>query len=126
MHMQILHGTTAWIAKSEYELIQNIQNKPLKINSKLSDHTRSCIEAMLKLDEKDRISWDSLLRHPVFQGHFHEYINMNQSFEDKMKSVMNELRYVIKSSNIDLERLFANLGYSKDSELTLDNLRKLF
>jgi Ca2+-binding EF-hand superfamily protein len=37
---------------------------------------------------------------------------------------MNELRYVIRSSNIDLERLFSSRGYSKNSELTLEDFKK--
>lgn len=79
---------------------------------------------MLRLEEKDRIGWDDLLRNPVFGNYFSEYITMNETFENKMKSIMNELRYVIKSSNIDLERLFASRGYSKNSELTLEDFRK--
>ena len=79
---------------------------------------------MLKLEEKDRIGWDQLLRHPVFEGHFNYYVTMNESFENKMKSIMNELRYTIRSQNIDLERLFSSRGYSKNSELTLEDFKK--
>ena len=41
-----------------------------------------------------------------------------------MKTIMNELRYIINSTNIDLERLFASRGYTKNSELTLEDFRK--
>ena len=33
---EVLHGKTPWTARSEYELIKNIQTKPLKISEKLS------------------------------------------------------------------------------------------
>jgi hypothetical protein len=46
----MLHGTTPWTAKSEYELIQNINNKPLQINPKFSDNVKSLLKAMLKLE----------------------------------------------------------------------------
>ena len=76
----MLHGATPWTGSTPYELIQNIENKPLKINQKFSPNVIQLIKSMLKIEEKDRIGWDDLLRHNVFQGHFTYYVKMNESF----------------------------------------------
>ena len=36
---ELTHGMTPWIANTEFELVRNIENKPLKINPKLGPNT---------------------------------------------------------------------------------------
>jgi len=55
---EMLHGKTPWTAQSEYELIKNIESRPLQINSSLSSNTRDFITKTLKLQESARLSWD--------------------------------------------------------------------
>lgn len=72
---------------------------------------------MLKIHEKERLSWDEVFLHPIFQGYFHKYAEQNQNFEDKLKMVMTELRFQINSKNIDINRLLESLGFKGYQEL---------
>ena len=64
---------TPWIANTEFELVRNIENKPLKVNPKLSPNTVDFLERCLKVKECDRISWDELFVHPIFDGYFKKF-----------------------------------------------------
>lgn len=55
---EMLHGRTPWTAKSEYELINNIETKPLKIQETLSETTKDFLQKTLGVTEQQRISWD--------------------------------------------------------------------
>jgi hypothetical protein len=57
----------------------------------------------LKLSEKERLSWDELFVHPLFNSYFAD--KKKEKFEDKLKMVMTDLRFRIKSENIDLNKL---------------------
>ena len=92
-------GKTPWIAKSEYELIQQIEMQPLVLPSELSEVTRDFLIKCLGVKERDRQSWDELFYHPIFKKYF---VNKEIQFEDKYKCIMNGLRYTINAYNIDL------------------------
>jgi serine/threonine protein kinase len=108
---EMLHGKTPWTAGTEFELVKNIESKPLNINSSLKPETKDFLTKCLKLQEKDRLSWDEVFLHPIFQGYFQKYAEQNQQFEDKLKMVMTELRFQINSKNLDLNRLLESLGF---------------
>ena len=72
---------------------------------------------MLKIYESDRIDWDNLLKHPIFKGKFMSYLLKSSQLENKFKYLMGELRYNVKSQNIDLEKLFNRMGYTRQTEL---------
>lgn len=44
----------------------------------------------------------------------------NEQLENKYKKVMADLRFSIHSENIDLKKLWKNLGYNEDKELNLE------
>lgn len=114
---QLLHGTTPWTAKSEYQLVQNIQKKPLNIKRKdLKPVTIDFLKKCLAIKQDNRISWDELFVHPIFQGFFDEKGGNNQIFENKLKQIMNDLRFYIKSNNLDLSKILYNLGYMSENE----------
>lgn len=108
---EMLHGKTPWTANTEFELVKNIETKPLIVNPTLKAETKDFLTRCLRVHEKDRMSWDEVFLHPIFQGYFHKYAEQNQQFEDKLKMVMTELRFQINSRNIDLNRLLENLGF---------------
>lgn len=54
----MLHGKTPWIANSEYELVKNIEQRPLQLNPSLKPDTKDFITRCLKIEEGPRISWD--------------------------------------------------------------------
>lgn len=56
---EMLHGETPWSASREYELVNNIENIPLKIKRKdLSPETVDFLKKCLQIYEKERISWN--------------------------------------------------------------------
>jgi serine/threonine protein kinase len=108
----MLHGTTPWVAKNEYQLIQNISTIPLTFKrSDLKPATVDFIKRCLALEEEKRISWDELFLHPIFNGFFDNKA-INKTFENKLKQIMGELRFYISSNNLDLVKILYNLGYS--------------
>lgn len=94
------------------------------IDPKLSPHTKEVLTAMLKIYEDDRIDWDTLLKHPIFKGKFMEYLLKSNQLENKLKYLMSELRYNIKSQNIDLEKLFNRMGYNRQTELNFKHFNE--
>ena len=89
----MLHGHTPWIGKSEFDLIKKIESRPLKIDSNLSQESVDFLQKCLSLEEKDRISWDELFVHPIFNGYFLQHSKGNTEFENKLKMVMSDLRF---------------------------------
>lgn len=65
---EMLHGKTPWSASTEYELINNIEQKPLVINPNLQKDTKDFITNTLKCEENERLSWDDVFLHPIFKG----------------------------------------------------------
>lgn len=108
---EMLHGRTPWTAHSEFELVKNIETKPLIIDSNLSTSAQDFLRRTLALNEMDRLSWDEVFLHPVFEGAFAEFGAERGQFENKLKAVMSELRFQVNSKNIDLTRLLENLGF---------------
>jgi serine/threonine protein kinase len=70
---EMLHGRTPWTANTEYELVKNIENKPIQINPGLSPNTKDFLSKTLKIDEGSRMSWDEVFMHPIFEGYFYKY-----------------------------------------------------
>jgi hypothetical protein len=58
MFYELLHHHTPWTAESVYELIKEIEAKPLLISSELSAATQDFLKGTLALQEKDRLEWD--------------------------------------------------------------------
>ena len=68
---ELLHGETPWTANNEVQLVRNIEKMPLVIKRKdLSAETQDFLRRCLQVHEKDRISWDEIFVHPIFQGYF--------------------------------------------------------
>jgi hypothetical protein len=57
------------------------------------------------------MSWDELFLHPIFKGFFSEK-GVNNVFENKLKQIMNDMRFYIKSNNLDLSKILFSLGYT--------------
>lgn len=84
----MLHGNTPWTANTEYELINTIQSKPLVISPHLSTDTKDLLTQMLQINEKDRIDWDTLLKHTIFKERFKSYLIKENELENKLKYLM--------------------------------------
>lgn len=89
----MLHGKTPWSASTEYELIKNIETKPLIVDPEVSSQSRDFLAKTLQVEEGDRVSWDEVFVHPIFKGYFNKYAEEHNYFEDQLKRVMGELRF---------------------------------
>ncbi len=67
---EMLHGHTPWTASSEFELVKNLETKPLKVDADLSEPTIDFLRRTLAINEVDRLSWDEVFLHPIFEGAF--------------------------------------------------------
>lgn len=117
---EMLHGHTPWSARTQFELIHQIGNKPLSIDKDLSDESKNFIEMALQLEESNRPSWDEVFLHSIFKDHFQQYALENKHFEDKLKRVMGELRFEVNSHNIDLNKLIEKLGFHNKKQLNFE------
>jgi Ca2+-binding EF-hand superfamily protein len=70
------------------------------------------------------MEWDQVFAHPIFKGHFDQFRANNKKIEDKLKVVMNGLRFKINSENIDIGKLFSLLGFNPGSELSFHEFHK--
>ena len=124
MFYELLHHRPPWTAGSVYELIKNIEKKPLAIDERLSSETKDFLRKTLGKAEKERIEWDQVFEHPIFNGYFDQFRMNNKKIEDKLKVVMNGLRFKINSENIDVSKLFHILGFRPESELKFAQFHK--
>ena len=106
----MLEQQPPWMSDTEYGFVKAIESTPLTFRSKMSSVTMDFIKRCLALEEKDRISWDEIYRHEIFEGCFTK--NKVVSFENKFKTIMNYVRYLIKSQNMDIEGFFSKRGIS--------------
>lgn len=111
---ELLHQRTPWTANTEFELVRNIETKPLKINGEFKAETKDFISHCLETLEENRMSWDEVFVHPIFKGYFNQYALQNQQFEDKLKMVMTELRFQINSKNLDINNLLTSMGIKQE------------
>ena len=77
---ELLHHKTPWTAHTEFELVKNIETKPVKINPNFKPETQDFITKCLKIDEENRMNWDHVFLHPIFKGYFNQYALQNQQF----------------------------------------------
>lgn len=111
---EILHGRTPWTAKSEYDLIKNIETQPVKISDKFSPETVDFLHKCLKVYEEDRISWDGIFKHPIFGNFFNQKVEEGESLENVFKKVMADIRFQVNSKNLHLKKIWNNMGFSDE------------
>ena len=109
-----MHGRTPWTARSEFELIKNIETKPLKISDKLSPMVIDFLNKCLKIYEDERISWDGVFKHPIFGNRFNKELSENANLENVFKKIMADIRFQVNSKNLHLKKIWTNLNYGVD------------
>lgn len=122
---EILHGDTPWTANTELQLVRNIEKNPLNIRRKdLSPETVDFLHRCLQLLERDRISWDEIFVHPIFRGEFLARTD-NREFENKLKMILNKLRFYISRNNLDLQMVMDSMGFTQQvSEISFQDFRQ--
>lgn len=66
-----------------------------------------------------------MFAHPIFGGSFDHYRVNNEKIEDKLKVIMNRLRFKINSENLDMPQLFSLLGFQPKGELGFEQFHRL-
>ncbi|CAK56585.1 unnamed protein product (macronuclear) [Paramecium tetraurelia] len=124
---ETLFGQTPWTARSIPELVKNITSQPLKfpqdknVDPQIIDMLKGC----LQLQEKDRLGWDQLYRHPCFCQSFSFYTNQAKQLEDKAMFLVQDLRFKVMKDKIDLEKVFNKYDKSGDKSLDMKELTLL-
>lgn len=94
------------------QLVKNIESIPLKIERQdLSPETVDFLRRCLELKENNRISWDEIYAHPIFRGYFTDKTD-NREFENKLKMILNKLRFYISKNNLNLQMIMNSMGFS--------------
>ena len=68
----------------------------------------------LKLKEVNRISWEQIYTHPIFNSYFKNFVKENELLEHKLKKLMNDLRFIVNSQNIDIKNLMTMVGIKEN------------
>lgn len=78
---QLLYGQTPWIGKSAFNLLKEIEEKPLKFpeSPTFSEEIKSVLQRMLSLDEKTRISWEEMFEIKFFEEESDNSFNLEKS-----------------------------------------------
>ena len=90
---EMLHGKTPWTARRGFQLVNNIENRHLKIERKdLCANTVDFLTKCLQIYEKERMSWNEVFVQPIFQSRFLSFADESKEFQNKMKSIMTKIR----------------------------------
>lgn len=134
IYFEILTGKTPWSeARSQFELIKKIQEIPVQFPGKksssnefnISAESKDFIWKCLRIEEGERIDWDSIYRHALVKEHFVEHIKRKEKLEDKANFLITQLRRKINSSKMDLMEVFEKYDTSKDKMLEMKQFREL-
>jgi serine/threonine protein kinase len=62
IYYEMLFGKTPWSARSQYDLIKNIENVPLKFpyTVSISEESKDLLKRSLQIEERNRLSWEEL------------------------------------------------------------------
>lgn len=91
------------------ELLSNINNVKLSFKGepKISEESQDFIHGCLQIDEKKRLSWSELYRHPLFKKRFEGVLEDEEKTGARANYVLTQLRLKVHVQNIDLEKLIA-------------------
>ncbi|CAD8154731.1 unnamed protein product [Paramecium pentaurelia] len=94
---EVLYGQTPWKASSIQELMIKIQTVPIKFPAipRVSDQMKQIISKMLKVDEKDRMSWEELFQLQI-QHDQESLLNL-----DKSVIMINQEKDTFKKKNLE-------------------------
>lgn len=103
-------------------LINNIMTKPLKFDPdmKVSEESTDLLKKCLTIDEKQRIDWQDLYKHPLLKEQFVEFISQTERLQENMKFMVNELRQKIAREKIDLLDLFNEHNIKNEDYITFE------
>ncbi|KAM3132183.1 hypothetical protein pb186bvf_015778 [Paramecium bursaria] len=118
MFYELLYGKPPWQAETAFQLLENIKKSPLKFPLKpvRSQKVKELITLMLKVNEKDRISWDGVFEDPTIKID-------EEKIKENMKNILKEKDEISKSISLNKLYIDQNLvvGYLANNPInTLD------
>lgn len=110
----MLYGKTPWPARSQYELVMNITNIPLKFpyNITISETSKDFIKKCLEIEEEKRISWEQLFDHKIFRESssktsLYEKPGSDLStLDNTSKEIIQKIQKILQEKRISAEELF--------------------
>ncbi|CAD8178145.1 unnamed protein product [Paramecium octaurelia] len=119
MFYELLYGRPPWAAETAFQLLENIKKQPLKFLPKpvRSQKVKELITLMLRVQEKDRISWEGVFEDPTIKID-------EEIMKENMRNILREKDEVSKSISLNKLYIDQNLvvGYlAKNPINTLEN-----
>lgn len=70
MFYEMLFGKAPWNCRDVNSLLKGIKTTPLRFpyDKPISDNTKDFIKKCLIVDEKERVSWEDIFKHPLLEG----------------------------------------------------------
>ena len=101
---EMLYGDVPWPVSSKFELIQAFKMIPLRFNPqrKISANLKDFIERCLKIDERERIDWEEIYKHPLFKG---ESIEEGMTFTRDRQNKLIGIEYGKESKGENMEKM---------------------
>ena len=101
---------------TQYDLIQKIFNEPIKYPSHISAGSKDFLQRALKTEEKDRLNWDEVFDHPIFEDFFN-FKSYRKSLTDRADVFKTALIRKIITNNLDLTQLFQKIDTDGNNSL---------
>lgn len=90
----MLFGKTPWPSRDIKSLVESIYSAPLKFpyDYPIGNQTKNFIKGCLEINESDRLSWEEIFNHPIFEnaGDDDEYSKIK--FDDKAKNILRDVQ----------------------------------
>jgi hypothetical protein len=58
----------------------------------VSENMKELLRGCLQADETKRLSWQEIIKGPLFRNNFAEYLNSHSKFDDRALYIANNLR----------------------------------
>ena len=99
MFYEILFGFMPFYGSSPDDLHYQINKNALKFpkNHQISSNTKDFIQRALKIEESERLSWESILSHPVFDAFHQKTMRMGLSLSTYQKTSQNNQELLSQS-----------------------------
>ena len=126
IYYEMLCGKTPWDAKTQFELVNKILHQPVKFPNDImiSEESKSFILGALKVEEHERLSWDEVFSHTLFNDCF-DYKRRKTTLKEKAINYQAMLKTKIIEKNIDLFKLFSVVDKNNNNELEMNEFAEL-
>ena len=137
IYFEMLFGKTPWPAKSQYQLITNINKIPLKFpyNIKISTKSEQFLKGCLHVTEKNRFSWENVFDHELFNKNgekspkkkiSHDIsMKLQKELDGKARIIIQKLQNIMIKNKVDITKLFQTLDQTKSQSIYLAEFKNL-